>query len=241
MIKYLNIHRNYLFNKINVRVILLLEIVALIISFSGIYSINEEFSWFDRVTALNNYLETVTTYFKLVIIMICCYIWGSSFTKERDNYHLLINNFHEKKIQYVLSKIIVLIIISFITIYLLVFGCSIMGVICSNWYEIDKKIIILYLSYFFIVIIYGNLSIIFSLIITSDYAYFISVGIFVFCEIVKESMTEGLTFNLIQIFFPTIISVNGMITKYGLVHLIFLSLLYVMITILVYFKKGSIK
>ncbi len=238
MIKLLNIHRNYLFNKINVIIIILLEIVGLIVAVIGINEINHEYNQYDTDQAINLYLDYFKLYYKLIIILFNCYLWGSSFTKEKDSYHLLIDNYYQKRLKYIITKILILLVVSFILIYCLFISYALIGIFCSNWFEVTKKCLELFVSSYLIVVIYGLLAAIFVKIIPSDYAYMLSLMVFVFGEIIKEDYLDN-SFNWYYFICPIILDQKVLI--YSNLHLICLCFIYLLILVFLFVKKKCLK
>lgn len=238
MIKLTNIHWNYLFNKINVTIIVILELVGVMIALVGINEINSEYNGYVREQSIIIYLDYYKLYYKLIIVLFSCYLWGSSFTKENDSYHLLVTDYYHKRLLYVVSKILILMVVSFLIIYLLFFNYAIVGIICSNWFEVSKKVLELFVSSYLIVIIYGLLAAILVRIIPSDYAYMLSLMAFVFGEIIKEDYVES-SFNLYYFICPIILEAN--VTVYGILHLICLCLIYLFWLIFLFVKNKRVK
>lgn len=224
-----------MFNKINVCVVILIEIITVIIALSSIFQINNQYSWFNKTEALLEYLNTTLMFFKLIIVIINSYLWGSSFSEGKDSYHLLFNNFKNIKLKYLLTKILTLFFLSFFIIFMQFVIFSIFGITCSNWFESNKNIVVLFVTYLIIVIVFGFLSIIFSLIIKSDFAYFISPALFVLGEfIINDNINQIPLIKIFQVFIPNV-SLNMIsYSSFGIIHLIILSVLYLGIVIYLY-------
>ena len=107
----MNIHRKYLINKISLVLFFLLIIVSFLINFASIFSINNEYNWFDKDIATSQFLETYLLFFKLVVINLNCYLFGYSFNKEQDSYHLLITGYSYLKVKYIITKLLMICII----------------------------------------------------------------------------------------------------------------------------------
>lgn len=235
--KFFKIHRNYLLNKINIIIMIFTIIVVGVIALTSILKINNNYSWFLKKEAMYEYLSNSLLFYKLIIIVLNSYLWGSAFTKEKDSYHLLISDFNHVKFKYLLTKITTLIIISLLLIFSFFIIYAFIGIICSNWYEIDKNIVYLFINYLLIVMIYGLLSIIFSVLFVNEFAYFIAPLFFVFGELAVDNNDTSIIIKIFQTFFPNITLDVVSYSSFGIIHLIILSLFYLVIVIIIYMNK----
>lgn len=230
--KIVKIHRKYLINKINVLLFIFIVFVKILICFLSINRLKLEYNWFEGKIASTSYLETNLMYYKLVVINLICFIWGNSFTKNANSYHLLVTGYQRLKFKYILSKLLMLIIITVSLILISFYLMSLIGVICCNFISIDKIILELFINVLLICIIYGLLSSVFSILINNQYACFLSSGIFVLCELISDSFND---IKLFYVFFP------GLALNYdlcfGMIHLLFISIIYVFLVVFVYVYK----
>lgn len=216
MKKLLLIQWHYLVNKLNLIIMIILTIIGLIIAVVGIKELNSD-QQYQNSQLIIMYLDYYKLYYKLIIVLFCCYLWGNSFTKEKNRYHLLITDYYHQRLIYITSKIMILLFISFCIIYLLFFDYTIIGIICSNWFEVNENFLELFGISYLIVVYYGLLAAIFASCIPSDYAYMLSVAIFVFGEIIKDNVVEN-CFNLYYFLFPVLL--DDCTTIYGSFHLV---------------------
>lgn len=230
--KMFRIHRKYLINKINVLLLEFVALIGIIINYLCIKRINSEYNWFDGSIAVIEYLEVFLMYYKLIVINLICFLWGSFFTKSNNSYHLLITGYKQLKLRFILTKLSVLLIITIFVVFVNFYFMSLIGVLCCNFISIDKIIIELLLKVLLICIIYGLLSTIFSILINSNYACFISVGLFVLCELLSDNFANMRAY---YVFFPGL-SLNGELC-FGLIQLFLLVPIYAFLVVLSYLCK----
>ncbi|MBE6131399.1 MAG: hypothetical protein E7183_06720 [Erysipelotrichaceae bacterium] len=202
------------------------------ICFLSIKHLKLEYNWFEGKIAFTSYLETNLMYYKLVVINLICFIWGNSFTKNANSYHLLVTGYQGIKLKYILSKLLMLIIITISLIFISFYLMTLIGVLCCNFVSINKIIFELFINVLLICIIYGLLSSVFTILINNQYACFLSSGIFVLCELISDSFND---IKLFYVFFPGL-SLNYDLC-FGIIHLLFISIIYVFLVVLVYLYK----
>ena len=227
----------YLINKVNIlslSIILLISMVSSIFLFSSCNIMESYFFKSDLIISLK---ENIIMLFKLGILNLFIFIFGYSFSKDQDSYNQLIDDFKQNIIKYFVSKILVLIYITFLFFLFFSFLVIISGKIFSNWFYIDYSFIKLIINMLMIVIVYGLLSIIISNILGNSYSSFIIIFLFVFGEILKDTNGAFNLYNIYSIFFPSIDITNLYISSYGLIHLSCLIIVYFLISLLGYLKK----
>lgn len=231
----IKIHRNYLLNKICIIVICIVLLLSFFANILCIISINQEYNWFEGINAYHHYIDNIVLFFKLVTINLICYLWGSAFNKDVDSYHLLINGFRNIKLKYLITKLVILLMITFLIISINVLFSAFLGVLCSNWYFSHKIIVKLFVVMYLLSIIYGIVSAVFSTLINSNYVYLLSSGLFVLGEFLNESSFSFC--KLYFIFFPNLYEIDYGFAFFSVFHLIILSLFYLMLIIIIYIKN----
>ena len=176
---------------------------------AGILSIRQEYSIFNYEQAEFEYIELFCLYYKLVMINLFCYLWGNAFSDKTDSYKYLVTGFAQKRIKYLSSKIIFLIVLTKVLVFINLFIVTLLGILCGKMYLNHQIIIELLIKLVFISVIYGLLSAIFSMFINSNLVYFISSGLFVFGELAlillyKYMNTENLKSRILMLFFMMI-------------------------------------
>lgn len=230
--KLVKLHRNFLVNKISVILMLIVIFIGLLVNIFSIYSLNHEYNWFEGYNSFLEYLASNILYYKLVMINLICFIWGSSFTNQNNSYHLLITGYKDMKVKFILSKLILLVFLSIIIILCNVYLMSFFGVIWGNFIFSFKNVCELFLNLFLICLIYGLLSSMFSLVFNHNYAYFMAVGLFVLGELIKDGSNS---FKLYYVFFPLIST--ELVDSFGVFHLLFLFIIYFIFVFLGYVYK----
>lgn len=235
--KLIKIHKAYMLNMLNIIILLLVAIISFILFLINIKTDTNYNNYFYHLELLSSYVDMFILYFKLVMIMLFCYVLGSSYTKKSDSYHLLILNFPHIRIKYLLTKILLSLFIPLFFMFIMFLIFSYVGIFFTNWYYVTKNIINLFITCYLIITIYGLLSIIMALIIPSTYACFIPGIIFVFGELLKDHMSGKMFLNIFELFFPLINNSDASFTLYGIYHLILLMIIYINLIILLYLKK----
>lgn len=116
---------------------------------------------------------------KLIYYFMVIYIWINSFSFENINYYYVLISKKNTRFVFVLSKIIVLILISLFFNIDIFFIFNIIGKIIINDYNITNTLMNTYFSIFLVSTVYGLIGSIFQLIIQNNYvlifSYIISV------------------------------------------------------------------
>ncbi len=232
--KILKIHKEYYINFINLILISLLVISAI---FIFIFNLSNNNNYFERIDNKNSYLETLILYFKLILVIIFCFIGGNFFSFNNDSYHLLIPNYYQKKTKYFFTKYLVCIALPIIVCFLIFFSFSLIAVTGSNWYMIDKRMLKLFLSLIFMVIIYLNYAVTFTLLINSIFSCFIPGLIYVLMQILSEYNSLDKVTKILELFFPLIKLDYINYSRYGLIHLGLILFLNIIINYLLYLFK----
>lgn len=230
--KLFKIHRNFLINKISLILLIIVIFIGFLVNLFSIYSLNHEYNWFEGYNSFLEYLSSNILYYKLVIINLVCFIWGSSFTLQSNSYHLLITGYKDLKVKFILSKLVLLVFLTIIIILCNFYLMSFIGVVWGKFIFSFEKVLELFLDLLLICLIYGLLSSIFSLIFNHNYAYFMAVGLFVLGELIKDGNSS---FKLYYVFFPLIST--EIENSFGMVHLLFLFIIYFILVFLGYVYK----
>jgi hypothetical protein len=229
----MNIHRKYLINKISLVLFFLLIIVSFLINFASIFSINNEYNWFDKDIATSQFLETYLLFFKLVVINLNCYLFGYSFNKEQDSYHLLITGYSYLKVKYIITKLLMICIIMSCVLFISIYIMLLQSIFCSNLILINKNSLELFINLVLICLIYGSLSSIFSMLFNNNYAYFLGSMLFVIGELIKDYKIVHFYF----VFFPSVSISNFDSGNFGIIHLSLLFIIYAFLVVLGYVHK----
>lgn len=219
-------------NKISLILLIIVIFIGFLVNLFSIYSLNHEYNWFEGNNSFLEYLASNILYYKLVIINLVCFIWGSSFTLQSNSYHLLITGYKDLKFKFILSKLVLLVFLTIIIILCNFYLMSFIGVVWGKFIFSFEKVLELFLDLLLICLIYGLLSSIFSLIFNHNYAYFMAVGLFVLGELIKDGNSG---FKLYYVFFPLIST--EIENSFGMVHLLLLFIIYFILVFLGYVYK----
>lgn len=220
-------------NKISLILLLLLIIVSFLINLASIFSINNEYNWFEKDIATIEFLETYLLFFKLVVINLNCYLFGYSFNKEQDNYHLLITGYRYIKVKYIITKLLTICFIMVCVLFISIYIMLLQSIFCSNLILINKNSFELFINLVLICLIYGSLSCVFSMIFNNNYAYFLGSMLFVIGELIKDNKIVHFYF----VFFPSV-SISSLDSgNFGIIHLSLLFIIYAFLVVLGYAYK----
>ncbi len=234
----IQLHRKYLFNKTNiiiiVAIILLTILLNIIIVNPFIKSIDV---WMIREEKMLEFINSNILFTKMITILLSIYLYGITFTKNYDNYHiLLITRITIKK--YFLSKVFML-TLEILKLIILFFLINLwIGIYFTKWYYIKIDFIIEYIKIFLLSITYGLLSLIFTRVIKNIYSVLLITANYVFSEIVISETNNSFFINYIQLFLPTtILNANDYKLHFGIYHLLLLIHLYLSISYSIYCYK----
>ena len=99
------IHRQYLFSKINIIIIFLVVVITIICYLSTIdITFNTYERWLNRKESWINFYNTTLFVGKFIGIILAVYIMGSSFAPNIDSYNVIFLKNRKNRIKYFLSK-----------------------------------------------------------------------------------------------------------------------------------------
>ena len=232
--KLLKLHRNFLINKISVILLIGIILIGNLVNIFSIISLNNEYNWFDGKIIFIEYLNLNVLYYKLVVVNLICYIWGNFFIKSQNSYYSLITGYKTLKFKFIITKLFLLILFTFLIVTINIYLMSLIGITCPKLFYSHQIIIELYINMLFICLIFGLLSSLFAMILNHQYAYFLSVAIFVFGELIKDG-TNGS--KLYFVFFPSINNIDVSSFNFGIIHLLILFIIYFLVVLFGYLYK----
>lgn len=97
--KIYQLHRKYLFSKINVIITTILIGITILFSIAIIEPFKDSsVRWMNRFYITNNFEQAYITFVKIIMIFFSCYLFSSCFSKNNDNYYIiLIDNISKSK------------------------------------------------------------------------------------------------------------------------------------------------
>lgn len=224
----IKLHFYYLFSKVN---ILIMSIILILISIIYIVNINifdnYILEFINKKEILINYQNIYIMITKLLNILFSCYLFGYAFYYTNDNYCVLFDHFRNNRLPFLLSKILVLTIISIlynIIIYLLYL---LIGIIGNRYFNFEYISLNIFLQSIFICLIYGYISSSLVLMLKSYFVILIPYVLFVISEII----TNDIFASYYRILFPTLLTNNV-----NYILLIFLIINYLLILTICYLK-----
>ena len=228
------IHRKYLFSKINVIIIFLVVVITIICYLSTIdITFNTYERWLNRKGLWINFYNTTLFVGKFIGIILAVYIMGSSFSPNIDSYNVIFLKNRKNRINYFLSKSLTINSIIFLVIILIgLFGIVIIAVF-SSWFNNFLDLLLLFLNLALLSLVYGNLSIILTLLFKTQLIVIVPLVLFIMIEVLIEENF----INYVLIFIPTI---NLDKLSFSTIHLIILIFFYNIINCIIYYNKDLV-
>lgn len=210
-------------------------VIMMVVSFGLMISINpfDLLSVHDlnRKSYAMTYQTNMQIIMKLTVVLISCYLFGSSFCHHQDQYGVLILSYHHQRknrILYFLTKFYALgsIVIGFCLFCFISYG--VLGYLFSNWFIVEKQIFSFLVILILCGLTYGAMAGVLALITNNWFSSLIPYVIFLVSDFMNE-YARGSTFNKIfSFFFPTMVSKSGEVyLAFGIpqVIMLFLSLI----------------
>lgn len=236
--KIYQLHRKYLFSKINVIITTILIGITILFSIAIIEPFKDSsVRWMNRFYITNNFEQAYITFVKIIMIFFSCYLFSSCFSKNNDNYYIiLIDNISKSK--YLISKVVTIKIKILEILVIILFIYIVINYVFNQWYIINISIFKSFGIIYLLVNIYGLVSLILIKVINTIYSVMISLGFYLISEILIDYEVSSQMISIIQLFFPTTyLKDNDLFLKYGIFHLMILMALYFFIGYLFYLKK----
>lgn len=233
----MRLHRNYLFNKINVIIIGVVILISIFLSFVLINPFETNIDkWNERLISMQSYEQSYLLFAKILMVLLSSYLFGIYFSKQGDDYSLVLTCKVSKN-KYLISKILTISLTIFFILFMIILFHLFIGTIFNRWYIIDLNIITHYFEIYLISMVYGILSLISIRLLKSLYAVIIPFSLYILSEVLVDYNTTSKMVKIIEMFFPTTHLSNGnIVLLYGIVHLIILNVFYFLISYFVYIK-----
>ncbi|HHU80276.1 MAG TPA: hypothetical protein GXZ35_02940 [Acholeplasmataceae bacterium] len=222
MMSLITLHRKYLWTKVN---LIIFDLLVGIINIGLLVSINpiEQISLHDlnRKSYALAYNTNMEIMMKISLTLISCYLFGSSFCFQNDNYRVLYLSSQKgskKRIVYFLTKYYALASIYF-GVVLVAFLCyMIIGYLFTSWFVIEFSVIEFFGGLFLTGLIFGSVAMIFGILFNNWFSSLIPYIIFIISEIIVELSSN----QLIKVFhfvFPRVIASSGEVYfPFGIFH-----------------------
>lgn len=230
------LHRKYLFSKTNriiLKILIIIVTIIFLISIEVNNSNNER--WLNRTSCLDNYLQNMIFTIKFIGLIFSCYIMGYAFNNCNDDYSVLFLRNRKDRIRYFIGKVVSLCtFINFIILVVLTIASFILYIYC-NWF--CDYIMILEISFRLttIILTYGVISIIVTIIFRSSFAFVIPIILFICIDVLNDTVGDNDLYNNILIFLPNFDLTNLIIPS--IINLVLILCYTAIGTIIYYFRS----
>ncbi len=201
----LELHRKYLLSKINVIIIVIVILIITIVLLVSIkLNYSPEIRWLNRETCTSNYLQNMIFAIKLMGIIFASYLMGNAFNLYADSYSVLFLRNKVGKIKYFFGKLLMLLIVTTLLLgVLLLVGTTILYIL-GSWFTDWQIIFKISLNLITVILVYGLLSIIFTILFKSNFAFVLAIVAFLGMEISSDIINETNIYNVLSIFLPVL-------------------------------------
>ena len=228
MRKLINCHYKYFMTKTN---IVSFGIVLGIILLGYLLSIDK--SNYDIVVI--NYYHQAFFITKLLVILIISFVCSYNILLKNDQYSYLVLSSGYTRWQYLLSKIITILVMVFYFVLWLLIIFLFIGTVLIKQFVFKVDYLLMYLKILLIGIIYGLYSMLLTQIINNIFSCLIVFTINLISDMIIEE-NLGIIEKGIYLLFPNINFSNDRLI-FGYSHLVVLVIILVLGNLLVYFKK----
>lgn len=233
----MRLHKNYLFNKINIIIIGIVILISMFLSFVLVkpFETNIE-KWNERLISMQSYEQSYLLFVKILMVLLSSYLFGIYFSKQGDDYSLVLTCKVSKN-KYLISKILTISLTIFFILFIVILCHLFIGTVFNRWYIFNLNVITHYFEIYLISMTYGILSLISIRLLKSLYAVIIPFSLYILSEVLVDYSTTSKLVKIVEMFFPTTHLSNGnIVLLYGIVHLVFLNIFYFIISYFVYIK-----
>ena len=233
----MRLHKNYLFNKINIIIIGIVILISMFLSFVLVkpFETNIE-KWNERLISMQSYEQSYLLFVKILMVLLSSYLFGIYFSKQGDDYSLVLTCKVSKN-KYLISKILTISLTIFFILFIVILCHLFIGTVFNRWYIFNLNVITHYFEIYLISMTYGILSLISIRLLKSLYAVIIPFSLYILSEVLVDYSTTSKLVKIVEMFFPTTHLSNGnIVLLYGIVHLVILNIFYFIISYFVYIK-----
>lgn len=233
----MRLHKNYLFNKINIIIIGIVILISMFLSFILVKPFETNIDkWNDRLISMQSYEQSYLLFVKILMVLLSSYLFGIYFSKQGDDYSLVLTCKVSKN-KYLISKILTISLTIFFILFVIILCHLFIGTLFNRWYILNLNIVTHYFEIYLISMVYGILSLISIRLLKSLYAVIIPFSLYILSEVLVDYNTSSKIVKIVEMFFPTTHLVNGnIVLLYGILHLVILNIFYFIISYFVYTK-----
>lgn len=233
----MRLHKNYLFNKINIIIIGIVILISIFLSFVLVKPFETNIDkWNERLISMQSYEQSYLLFVKILMVLLSSYLFGIYFSKQGDDYSLVLTCKVSKN-KYLISKILTISLTIFFILFVIILCHLFIGTVFNRWYILNLNIITHYFEIYLISMTYGILSLISIRLLKSLYAVIIPFSLYILSEVLVDYNMSSKLVKFIEMFFPTTHLTNGnIVLLYGIIHLVILNIFYFIISYFVYIK-----
>lgn len=233
--KLIKLHYKYLFSKFN---ILTITIIILIITGGFLLIINPFSKKQVLEIALSQqiYFQDAFLLLKLALTILFSLIISNSFLLKNDNYNTLYLSYEPNRLKYFTLKVVSLKSVCLLIGLFVLVLYHLIGYTFTSWFTFSFNQSYAFIIIIIISLIYGSFASILSLWWDNVFCIIIPFLLLLIGDIISDGKS-----NIIQkyyLLFPNIIlDDNDFYLGYGIIHLIFLVIIYFFISLIIYLLK----
>lgn len=232
MSRLIKLHFKYIYSKL--LVYLLLSITSLLFVYflyeAGIFE-SYSYRWYNQKELKLNYTTNIILIVKLIFPILSIYLFGNSFLPKEDGYIKIVIKNRNDRIKYFLSKILVIVYISFALFLINFTTINLIGKISIPNYYISKEIVYSFVNIFLMSTILGLISSSLSILLKQSFSYILLIIIYMILQMINDSSNVFLMY--MSFIFPVLNNCNSFI--FGYLNCFILFFFYFFLSIIIYY------
>ena len=199
----IQLHRKYLFTKTNKKILISLTflfVLTLLIFIQPTKSLRDH--WFNRYYEREDYLQNFLLVFQPLFVLVCSYLFGNFFSKQKDNYHLLIDSMGIHRKKYFLTKVLSILEVC-VAFFAIIYLAYLTILLTFSPFDIIRLFDLkFFISIFLIAIVYGLQSVFVSLLLPSSFSFLFPYGMFIAMRILGDVIPDSMFLASLSLLFP---------------------------------------
>ena len=234
----IQLHKGYLWNKVNKTIIYLILLIAVLLELILIKPFRQVLPiWTLQVLDTDYYRQASFFFSKIVLIFFSIYVFGIGFSQMGDNYSIVITTRISNWKYYYTKFFSIGYGLGIMVIGLFLIHVNI-GFLFSKWYMLDSSIWKTYGEMYGFSVVYGSLSIVSVRIGKSIYAVFLPICLYLVSEVILDFNICQQVISVFQLFLPVqMYNGSSYVLIYGLGHTMILAIFYMLIAYIAYIQK----
>ena len=137
----MRLHKNYLFNKINIIIIGIVILISIFLSFVLVKPFETNIDkWNERLISMQSYEQSYLLFVKILMVLLSSYLFGIYFSKQGDDYSLVLTCKVSKN-KYLISKILTISLTIFFILFVIILFHLFIGTVFNRWYILNLNIL----------------------------------------------------------------------------------------------------